>query len=75
MTHDHQIHHHYLFLDNHHHHHHHCQRHILDDDHHHDDDQASGRIVDFQAEGAIPDIITDAAAWHNGQIIIIIIQW
>ena len=28
--------------------------------------QASARVVDFHEEGAIPGVLTDAAAWHNG---------
>ena len=43
-------------------HHHHFLVHD-DNQHHH---QASSRIVDFEAEGGIPDVITDSAAWHNG---------
>jgi len=31
--------------------------------------EASSRIVDFEAEGAIPDVITDSAAWHNGRLL------
>jgi len=31
--------------------------------------QASSRIVDFEAEGGIPDVITDSAAWHNGRLL------
>ena len=53
-------------MTHHNHHDHHVHVHV--DDHHHD--QASSRIVDFEAEGAIPDVITDSAAWHNGQIIV-----
>ena len=29
-------------------------------------EQASARVVDFHEEGAIPGVLTDAAAWHNG---------
>jgi len=31
--------------------------------------KASARVVDFHEEGAIPGVLTDAAAWHNGRLL------